>query len=86
MLLRYFKFLLLGQLLLASGCFQISPCESTINVDQLPDATVGKPYFAKIEIWGGTMVDEKNIKWETTPSSTGLVTKIFKDEWAHYKR
>lgn len=74
---KYFKFILLGLFLLVSGCFQIFPCKSGFSLDQLPNATIGKPYSSKVEIWGGVMNNEDDINWEITPKNTGLIITRF---------
>lgn len=86
LLLKYYKTLLLGLFLLLSGCFQIFPCESGFSVKELPEATVNRPYFAKIEIWGGVMNVEDNINWEIMPQNTGLIiTRFISNETGFYE-
>lgn len=77
MLLKYFKFLFLGLFLLVSGCFQIFPNECKLSLSKLPEATVNQPYFQEIEITGGAMIDESNIKWEIIPQNSGLNIERF---------
>ena len=92
LLLKYYKFLLLGLFLLVSGCFQLTPCgklqltycKSKINPNSLPNAIVGHPYFVKIEILGGTIIHEDDIKWELLSNQTWLNVKLFKDNEMHY--
>lgn len=92
LLLAYFKLLLLVLFLFISGCFQVFPCgrfqlascKSEVSPNELPNAIVGKPYSQKIEIKGGTMIDENNIKWELITESTWLNIRRFKDDVMHY--
>ena len=64
------KFLLILPL---AGCFCMQKME--VLPKSLPNATVGNPYYAKIEVWGGTVIDDF-FSYHIKPENSGLELSI----------
>lgn len=79
MLLKYFKFLLLGLFLLASACFQVPHCKSNFNIDKLPEAILNQPYKQEIGI-SGRLRNDSDITWKVAPENSGLTITRFIDK------
>lgn len=71
--LKYFKYTILLSAFVLAGC--VFDTASKFSIDELPDATVGKPYSAIIQIYGGSMPNENNLHWIVTPENSGLSIK-----------
>lgn len=73
LLLKYFKYIFIINLCLLTGC--VFDTASKFSVDDLPSATVGKPYSVIIQIYGGSMPNEDNLQWIITPENSGLTIR-----------
>ena len=69
-------FVLLIKLLLVlplTGCFCMQKME--VLPKSLPNAKVGNPYYAKIEVWGGKVIDY-SFYYDIKPENSGLELSI----------
>ena len=69
-------FALLIKLLLVlplTGCFCMQKME--VLPKSLPNAKVGNPYYAKIEVWGGKVIDY-SFYYDIKPENSGLELSI----------
>ena len=64
------KFLLILPL---TGCFCMQKME--VLPKSLPNAKVGNPYYAKIEVWGGKVIDY-SFYYDIKPENSGLELSI----------
>ena len=69
-------FVLLIKLLLVlplTGCFCMQKME--VLPKSLPNAKLGNPYYAKIEVWGGKVIDY-SFYYDIKPENSGLELSI----------
>ena len=69
-------FVLLIKLLLVlplTGCFCMQKME--VLPKSLPNATVGNPYYARIKVWGGKVIDY-SFYYDIKPENSGLELSI----------
>lgn len=79
LLIKYARYLILISFLILSGC--ILDTESKFSLDELPDATIGKPYSVTLEIKGGAMPSKDNLYWKVTPENSGIDIKPAEEGW-----
>ena len=72
----HYHFALLNKLFLIlplAGCFCMEKME--VLPKSLPNAKVGNPYYAKIEVWGGKVIDY-SFYYDIKPENSGLELSI----------
>ena len=69
--LRYHLMLIIGFFVttVLTGCFCMERME--VRPKSLPNASLGNPYFAKIEVFGGIVIDEF-FAYHIKPAKSGL--------------
>ena len=69
--LRYHLMLIIGFFVTSvlTGCFCMEKME--VRPKSLPNATLGNPYYAKIEVFGGIVIDEF-FTYHIKPAKSGL--------------
>ena len=69
--LRHHLMLIIGLFLttVLTGCFCMEKME--VRPKSLPNATLGNPYYAKIEVFGGVVIDEF-FAYHIKPEKSGL--------------
>ena len=69
--IRYHLMLIIGLFLttVLTGCFCMEKME--VRPKSLPNATLGNPYYAKIEVFGGVVIDEF-FAYHIKPEKSGL--------------
>ncbi|KES14331.1 hypothetical protein GASC598B02_002510, partial [Gilliamella apicola SCGC AB-598-B02] len=69
--LRHHLMLIIGLFLITAltGCFCMEKME--VRPKSLPNATLGNPYYAKIEVFGGVVID-RSFFYHIKPEKSGL--------------